>query len=114
MWLAALNWTVPDPARWAMNRSRAGSMARSCAETAYHDGTACQAAGPDGVTKRPRLVGRCWAAISAQLRIQVLGEGLRVDDDDGEQRADHQLSLRRSSRSATQRRGVTRWSLVRS
>ena len=35
------------------------------AETAYHDGRACQAAGPDGVTKRTRLVGICWAAISA-------------------------------------------------
>ncbi len=32
---------------------------------AYHDGSACQAAGPDGVTNRPRLVGRCSAAISA-------------------------------------------------
>src|SRR3954451_14238367 len=48
-----------------MNRCRAGSMARSWSETAYHDGSTCQAAGPDGVTKRPRLVGRCWAAISA-------------------------------------------------
>jgi hypothetical protein len=30
-------------------------MARSWAETAYHDGTACQAPGPDGLPKMTRL-----------------------------------------------------------
>lgn len=38
-WLASSNWTVVDRARWAMNRCRAGSMARSSAQAAYHDRT---------------------------------------------------------------------------
>jgi hypothetical protein len=52
-------------ARWAMNRYRAGSMARSWAETAYHDGRACQAPGPDGLSKMTRLEGRWSAAMLA-------------------------------------------------
>ena len=78
-WLAAANWTVVDPARWAMNRCRAGSMARSWAETTHHDGSACQAACPDGLPKRARLVGRCWAAEHAgpPIHDDALGQTVR-------------------------------------
>jgi hypothetical protein len=49
-------------------------MARSWPETAYHDEIACQPAAPAGVTKRARLVGRCWAAISAPRAIYGVRE----------------------------------------
>jgi hypothetical protein len=78
-------------------------MARSWAETAYHDGTACQPPGPDGLPKMTRLVGPLLGCdLGAQLRIQVLGEVVgeepRVDDDDGERRREHQMCQKRPRR----------------
>jgi hypothetical protein len=75
-------------------------MARSRAETAYHDGTACQAPDPDGPAEdgqaRRALLG---CDLGAQLRIQVLGEvsgeELRVDDDEGKRRGEHQMCQKR-------------------
>ena len=93
-----------------MNRCRAGSMARSWAETAYHDGSACQAAGPGWSDEEAQARGELLGCdLGAQLRIQVLGEvlgeELRVDDGDGERRGEHQMVQKRPRRVADAQAG---------
>ena len=62
-WLASSKVTTVEPARAAMSRCWAGSMIRSCPETAYQEGMFAHAGGPEGVNRIPRFAG-CWAAAS--------------------------------------------------
>src|SRR5258708_4078110 len=62
---------IVAPARWAIQRCSAGSMIRSAPDTAYQDGSVCQATDPDGVPRICGLIGRCAAfkiAVSFGLR----------------------------------------------
>src|SRR5262245_53405042 len=63
-WLASSKRTTVEPARSAKNACRSGSITRSWPEIAYQEGSALQAAGPDGSKPARKLIGR-WAALSS-------------------------------------------------
>jgi hypothetical protein len=100
-WLAPSNWTVFDPARWDHEppqvRVDGAVGARNCVpQRKSVPGARPGWAAEEDEQARRALLG--WY-LGGQLRIQVLGEVLgevlRVDDDEGERGGEYQVCQKR-------------------